>query len=216
LKHIKQELANPDDSLLVLSSDSSSMPRLEFESVADWASDRYGIGIPDWSGATNELRANIAWKDIKIRIYDGYELGFFSGDIRKRSPFRDIGLMGKRKKIPNQQGGILIGLSEGRKLPKGTSPTPSESVAMSKLKDILEQLSGIPADDSFYPFIKDHSWKPRFELSDYRRNADDRAKKKAYHVSYDPTKHGDIESGSETRDYDDDDDPAGNWLNENG
>ena len=223
LDHLNQELVNPDDSLLVRSSDTSSIPRLELESVADWASDKYGIGIPDWSDhdvsnghgndSKNERHTVVAWKDVTIKIYKDYKLGCVIGkQQRKQSHFRDIDLMGKRKNDPNLLGGILIGLSQGKKFPPNSKkPLNKHAAALSKLRATLKKLTGITSDP-FYP-IKDHDgWKPIFKLIDDQNNAEERAKQKAQHVSYDDTQHYDIDNDTETRDFDDENDEAESWL----
>ena len=226
LEHIKQELNNPDDSLLVLSSDSSSMQRLELESLADWASEKYGIGIPDWldhdakidlrtDNAKNEVHPTLVWNDVTIKIYKDYKLGCFIGkESREQSHFRDIGLMGNRKNLPNVLGCILVGLSRGEKFPTGTKSESKDKVALSKLRAALKQLTGI-SSDPFYPFNDHDGWKPIFKLIDDRKNADERAKKRATHVSYEDTKSYDDERSPQTSDFDREDDEANAWMKEN-
>jgi hypothetical protein len=179
--------------------------------VASWASDKYGIGIPEWSHAGHDTKESaqaeasqaVRWGDITIKIYAEYKIGcFFGAESRKQSHFRKIGLMGLRKNDPNKQGEILIKLSEGKKYPTAKMPAGKDKAALSKLRNALRELTGI-SSDPFYRFNEGDGWKPRFKLIDDRRNADDRAKKEAVHVQHD-----------ETRDFIDEDDPAGKWLEE--
>jgi len=213
LEHIKQELANPDDSLLILSSDNSSIPRLEMESVADWASNKYGIGIPDWSDhdatkihhaddAKNELYPNVDWKDVTIKIYRDYTIGYSIGkEKQKPSHFRFIGLMGERKNEPNNLGVILLDLSLGKKFPKQAKPAKNDAVALSKLRAALKKLTGI-SSDPFYPINDGEGWKPRFQLINDEKNADERAEQRAQCEGYDDNKYYISENDDEYDDVD--------------
>ena len=58
LDHIKQELANPKTSTLIISPENTSSTRLELKSVANWSAEKYGISIPDWFCAEDD--ANVA------------------------------------------------------------------------------------------------------------------------------------------------------------
>lgn len=200
----------PDDpqGLLVRLSDGSSMDQpFTLISVYEWASDKFGIVIPEWSHP-NYLEKSVQkvpWEDVTIKIYANHKIGCFIGTgERKRSSFQEIGLMGSRKNEPNQLGGILIGLSQKKKFPSGSRPEAKDATAISKLRNALEQLTDLTSDP-FCPFNKAEGWKPRFKLIDDRRNADERAKERATHVSLD-----------ETRDYEDENDPAQGWLDKNG
>lgn len=122
------------------------------------------------------------------------------GEFR-RSSFQKIGLIDKRTCAPNKQGGILVGLSKGKKLPVANISS-KDAVSMSRLRGALKTLTGITTDP-FLPYIDVDGWKPRFRLIDDRRNAAERAKAKAHHVAFD-----------ETRDFDDEDDEAGQYLRE--
>jgi hypothetical protein len=104
--------------------------------------------------------------------------------------------MGERKNEPNNLGGILIGISRGKKYPTGTKPTKADSTAISKLRAALKQLTGI-SSDPFYTFNVDDGWKLRFKLIDDRQNADQRAKNRAKHVKYDENRDQKKENSSE-------------------
>lgn len=48
LEDLREEAHNTQESAIVLSQDSTSKPRYTLESVSDWATFKYGIGIPEW------------------------------------------------------------------------------------------------------------------------------------------------------------------------
>jgi hypothetical protein len=52
LKDFQDTARNSDDPAIVPSQDSSSKPRYTLDSVSDWATFKYGIGIPEWSSAS--------------------------------------------------------------------------------------------------------------------------------------------------------------------
>lgn len=192
-------IGNPENDLVEISSESPIQMRLILENISHWASDKYGIGIPEWTYADVSR-----WEDITIKIYAGYRIDcFFGTESRKQSHFRDIGLMGHRKNDPNQLGAILICISQGVKYPTAAKPASGDKTALSKIRGALKELTGI-SSDPFYAFKKGVGWKPRFKLIDDRRNADDRAKAEAKHVTFD-----------ETRDFENEGDEAQDWLDEN-
>jgi hypothetical protein len=122
--------------------------------------------------------------------------------------------MGKNKNIPNQSGIILIGLSRNQKFPPDIILEGKHKKAISELRNCLEKLTGI-SKDPFQKFNPKDGWRPVFKLIDDRRNADERAKKNAVHVSYkDDSSYFDAE-GDNTQDFDDEDDDAGQWLDDN-
>jgi hypothetical protein len=210
---INSELQKTDSSLDVVEEDSSHI-RLSLESVADWAMDKFGINIPDWrfdSSGPSDGSEDAKWEDVTVKIYVNNRIGFslVSGEFKKTT-FLEIGLIDKRKNVLNRQAGLLIGLSGGRKFPKGTSPEPSERTSLSKLRSALKKLTGLTCDP-FCPIDETVGWKPRFTLIDDRKNADKRAKKAAKHVSYeDALKHNEPQSD----DFESEDDDADNFLND--
>lgn len=204
---IRRELADPEGSLVSLSNDPSMGQRLTLESLFDWASDRFGVGIPEWLHAHYQEMSTQkpSWEKVTIKIYADYIIGcFFEDGRRKRSSFREIGLMGERKIRPNQLGVMLIGLSQKKKFPSGNRAQGKDATAISKLRNILMLLTGLTTDP-FYPLNEADGWKPRFKLIDDQKNADERAKERAVHVSTD-----------EARDYEDENDQTGVWLRDNG
>ena len=220
LDHIKQELANPKTSTLIISTETTSSARLELKSVANWSAEKYGISIPDWFGVEEDSDGPFNWKDITIKIYKDCKIGcFFGKEKRTLSHFSDIGLMGKAKRMPNKQGLILIGLSSGEKFPINPKSEGKDKTSLSKIRDALESLTGISAEP-FYPINDRDGWKPIFKLIDARNSSDERAKKAAVHVSYQDVENYQAETRyddyAETKSFDDEDDEAGAWLDKNG
>ena len=178
---------------------SGGTPMVEFRAVQDWARDRFDIAI---STTSPESPIKARWDDVTIKIYAEYRIGWRTGEGQfQRSSFQEIGLMGKRKHVPNHQGEILFRLSRDRKFPSGKRAN-KDSAAISRLGGALKALTGIDADP-FYRFNEADGWKPRFKLIDDTRNADQRAKDRAIHVPFD-----------ETRDFEEEDDEGANFLRE--
>lgn len=170
------------------------------DTLSTWAGDTFGIGffLPE-----DEEPAQAAWKDVTIKIYAGGRLGWRVGNESfNRASFQAIGLLDKRTLKPNHQGRILIDLALKRKFPK-QRPHGNDKTAISRLRTALKQLSGIRSDP-FFEYNSADGWRPKFKLIDDRRNADERAKARAQHVTFD-----------ETRDYQAECDEAGRWLDEN-
>ncbi|SEQ45765.1 hypothetical protein [Nitrosomonas ureae] len=103
MHQLRYEVQNPKNSLIVLSGDSTSQPRLTFESVFDWAGDKFGIGFSKvffTSQVTNEsiepnIKSEAQWEDVTIKIYKDYNLGYKLGNEKyKKSSFREIGSYG--------------------------------------------------------------------------------------------------------------------------
>lgn len=102
----------------------------------------------------------------------------------------------------------MIGLSKGKRFPENVSAAESEITAISKLRNALNNLTGL-SGDPFIKFSKDVGWKTRFKLIDDRRNADIRAKNESPHEEFNEDKHSPT-----TRDYDTEDDNAGRFIGE--
>jgi hypothetical protein len=213
---------NVKDTLIECEDDAiDENPLMTLTSLSAWAYDQFGIAISNkilYGVISNENVAELGklisasntktpcWEDVTIKIYADNKIGFSlgNGDF-KRSSFLDIGLMGMRKLKPNVTGSILIGLSRKRKYPPNGVAQAGHKTAISKLRRSLEQLTGL-LDDAFLPFNKADGYKPRFTLIDDRRNADDRAKREAVHISDDVLYKDNYENDDdapETKDYDD-------------
>jgi hypothetical protein len=190
-------------------------PSVYLENLMAWAEDQFGISFQQppivmTSTAEAQRVPKQNWKDITINLYADNYLGYtdFNKKLKKVS-FSDMTLMGKRKNEPNNVGGLLIGLSQGIKFPKGISPLDSEKTLISKLRSVLKKLTGIE-DDPFYALNQDQGWRPKFNLIDDRNNASKRAKERAVHVAFDENQHSAAQSD---RPFDDnEDDAAGYWL----
>lgn len=202
------ELESPDDFMIDI--DNQSPPRIGYVCALDWACDNLGINIPNL--LINSRIEETAWEDVTIKIYKDYRIGC---QIRKgkfvTSSFNKKGLMGKNKKTPNELGGILIGLSEGRKYPKTKKAEAKDKTAISKLRNALMKLT-VHEDDPFYPITEADGWKPRFKLIDDRRNADERAKREAIYEELDENK--DYSKG-QSDDFIREKDPGQDYIDKN-
>lgn len=224
-EHVKLELEHPKTSLLKKSSDSVSDIRLELKSVGNWAENNFGISLPDWSGnVLVEAHPNeqFEWKDVTIKIYKDYKIGFFIGDrLDKKLTFEETGLMRKDKNKPNKSGGILIGLSQGMKFPEASRPENKDKTAISKLRNALKKLTNI-SKEPFYAINENEGWRPKFKLVDDRDNADLRAKKRAVKVNYDDNRqyteaNSEHEAGEDdVRPFEDEGDETSEWIKNNG
>lgn len=217
LEHLRREISNPADSMVILSDDSAIEPRMTLRSVSSWASNIYGIGISEWpnlsyaSSDGNDSAQDVRWEDVTIKIQANYRIAYSlkKGDFKRGKTFLDIGLMGRRRIEPNNLGATLIGLSQGKKFPKGKSAVPGDKTAISKLRNALKNLTGL-SGDPFYAFNEGDGWMPRFKVIDDRRNADERAKRGVKPVSFNEAR----DSGN-VNDFEDEDDPAGRYINKN-
>jgi hypothetical protein len=207
------------------------MPRYTLESVTDWVAFKHGIGIPEWSSGfvspstttvykydmgipdvssdsvmpstSRDMPNDVTWEDIEIRIRKDNKIAYSHEKGKwKEKTFADIGLLDMRKQQPNHHAGILLGLSKGKKFPPSSVAEGKHKTAICRLGKLLRKLTGIE-DDPFTKFNKTHGWKPRFKLTDDRKNADERAKKAVIHTVYDDEKS-----------YDDEDDEGGKFIRE--
>ena len=183
---------------------------LTLDSLITWSIEEFGISFQ-----CPPTPIDTKWIDVKIKIYADYRIGLFIKNKHEKTVhFRDIGLMGTRKIDPNMSGIILIGLSDNQKYPPASNPEGKHKKAISDLRNCLNKLTGI-SKDPFKKFNPKDGWRPVFKLIDDRRNADERAKKNAVHVSYkDDSSYFDAE-GDDTQDFEDEDDDAGQWLDDN-
>ena len=208
---LTHEASLPNSQYLIRTNEVSPTLRFSTDSLNHWGQDSFGITLwaPSMPDNRSEELAGVTWRDITIKIYADYRIGYRIKDGKHRiSSFHDIRLMGSKKKEPNALGLTLVGLSEGRKFPArmaASKPTQADRTAISKIRDALREL--VPLDDDpFAPYNPADGWKPNFKLIDDRRNADERAKKNAVHVSLD----------LETRDFEIENDAAEQWLKEHG
>ena len=174
------EVKNREGSMIVLADDTSSQQRLTLESVSDWASEKYGIGIPEWGyqlGVANEMYPKVSWEDMTIKIWKNHHIGLLiKGVDKKRIHFRKINLMGIGKNEPNELGKLLLALSD-----LGSFPTNRRSkkfsTSLSKLRTVLRKLTGLRTDP-FHDFHPVEGWKSRFRIVNDENNAEDRMMKR--------------------------------------
>lgn len=209
-KALTEDAIYTDDTLIECDDASTDKnPLVTLDSLSAWAYDRFGIAIPRKDVATLNVpiatsNAKIpSWEQVRIKIhadcmdveiytdgkadniYTNYRIAFsLDNGVWRSSTFLAIDLVDKRKLLPNMTGGILVKLSQRKKYPEGAQLSPANKTAITKLRRSLEKLTGL-TDDAFLPFNNADGYKPRFELEDDRKNADDRAKRKAVHICID-------------------------------
>lgn len=207
IEALNYEIVNAQDPIVVIESDSAGDIRLTIESIAEWAFEKMGISIK--LPINNlEIQNQTKWEDITIKIYADYRLGYrVDKGSYKQMSFRDVGLMGTKKLVPNEVGGILIGLSQKKKFPLNNKPSSADKTAFSKLRKALRDLTGL-STDPFYEYKVDQGWKPKFQLFDARNASAERAKKDAVHVEYDE------KNLYQTKDFEDEEDEAASFLRE--
>lgn len=207
------EVHNEDSYVIKIPGNASTGQLFDMESVSNWAFYEYGIGLPtdvDMGVSHDRSAIPMRWEDVTIKIYDGYRIGVKKPDGKyKIQTFPKIGLMGAKHNTPNLLGGILIGLSKAERFPRGRDADNASKAAISKLRISLRRLTGIQSDP-FAPFNEGDGWKPRFDLIDDRRNADERAKRTAIFVPYEEARLSD----GETRDFEYENDPTQQWINQ--
>lgn len=196
LEGLRFECDSEDSDIVRIAKDSSNAPHYDMSSISNWAYYKFGIGTPtgiDFGRSKGQPAVIQNWEAVAIKIYADYKLGVkISGGKYRRFSFQDVGLMGKRKNTPNELGVILIGLSRQLKFPKGSAALPADKTAISKLRHCLTRMTQI-LTDPFMPFNPGDGWRPRFDLIDDRRNADERAKDDAIHAPLDETRDFDYE-----------------------
>jgi hypothetical protein len=187
LESLQYEIGHPENSLIVLAEESSSKRRLTFESLSDWAADKYGIGIS--ARPVDKKLENIRWEDITIKIKENHKIGYA---IKKGKKFtykylKEVGLMGKDKHGPNERYEILMRLSLGKTFPPGNKAENKYRKAIYDLGLVLKKL--IPLQDGpFHRFNPDEGWKPRFKLTSYLAEDPEYLEKHNFNKTYDDTR----------------------------
>lgn len=92
--------------------------------------------------------------------------------VTRRVPLAALDLVDCRNGSLNKQAAILLAMTQGKS--PGSSPKISTSVK--RLREVFRKHLGIQ-DDPFEHYRPGVGWKPRFEVSDKRGAADERAKK---------------------------------------
>lgn len=182
------------ESPIKITFDESGAPLFEFSSLQDWASEQHGIdiSIDRVQSAKPDVPA-VRWEDVTIKIKTDNRVAWSdrNGKALKKD-FFEIGLFDRKKRQPNRQGGILIGMSKGRKFPASllAQAEAKDKTAIAKLRNSLKKLTAIN-EDPFLPFNPSDGWRPKFKLVDARRAADERAEREAKHVSFDDARDND-------------------------
>ena len=97
--------------------------------------------------------------------------------------FHDLNLFDMKKREPNYQAGILIGLSEGKKFPASRRASGGDKTLISKLRISLKRLTGIKANP-FHPFNTTDGYRPRFKVTNDLTLAAKRAESEATHTGF--------------------------------
>lgn len=127
---------------------------------------------------------------------------------KRRIALAALELVDKRKGTPNGEGGVLLGLADGRKITK-TGPNTQK---MKRVRHVFLNHFGI-IKDPFEPYMATAGWVPLFKIEDRRGAADERAKKEA-EARMDSLEQL-IEQGYQPRGRSNEDDAADEWLKEN-
>lgn len=188
LSGLELELESAESDIVRIASDDDTVPRLNMESVSDWAFYEFGIGTPtglDFGRKKEQTAVALNWDDVTIKLSADNKLGFKvrHGKYRNYS-FKDIGLMGKRRDKPNYLALILMRLSLGIKVPNGKFAQGPEKKSMSILRGCLLRLTGLTGDP-FWGFNEADGWKPRFKLIEDQGLSDPLTGKEGMHESYD-------------------------------
>jgi hypothetical protein len=196
LQAIQNEQCSDEESILVRSKEMTSRTRYTTDSITRWAVLKHGIVIREWFDQFPALTKwmlpdDVKWEDLEIRIRKDRTVSYFYKDNKEfdwdNKTLSEIDLFDMKKREPNSQAGILIGLSMGEKYPPTQKPEARHRTAMSKLRTTLRRLTGIKTDP-FYPHNVADGFKPRFKLTNDEQIANERAKSRARHVGYDDEK----------------------------
>jgi hypothetical protein len=171
IKSLQYEVDHQENSIIVLAGEASGKQLLTFESVSDWAADKYGIDISSWRKDTADKK--YSWEDVTIKIKENHKIGY----AIKKGKFtykhlKDVGLMGKDKHEPNEKYNILMRLSLGKAFPPGNQVENKYSKAIYDIGLVLKKL--IPLQDGpFHRFNPNEGCKPRFKLTSYLADDDE-------------------------------------------
>lgn len=120
-----------------------------------------------------------SWEDVEIVLYPDKISCTVGSTQAKIFSLMDVGLMGKKKKIPNNLYKILCQLSLGKMFPERPDRAQSrDKTAISKIRKILQGIAELPGDP-FRQYGEGIGWSPRFRIINAIRRADDNAKRSA-------------------------------------
>ncbi len=125
----------------------------------------------------------------------------------RRIPLASLDLVNKTAGGPNGECGILLGLTQGRKIKKSSAMASR----MKRLRLVFRHFGIVK--DPFEPYRGVSGWVPLFTITDKRGAADERAKKEAEErmLSLEQLEKKGIQFGDHS-DAGDDDDVANEWM----
>ena len=190
-----------------------------------WAK-AHGKEVPEWAPPNIQSPEAPQQREAIATTWDGVELKLRAANkmvikyADGQSVTKDLegtGILNTSTKILNTAGAALLGLASNASIPMsdGGSEGGISSKVMSGLRSSLKELAGIDSDP-FFDYNPADGWKPRFQFRDRRNAAEERAKEKAGHDSYEDGVHGSSSFDEYPFDPDDHDDPAARFLAENG
>jgi hypothetical protein len=193
-------------------------------SAYHWAK-AHGKEVPEWAPPTIQSSEAPQQREAIATTWNGAELILRAANkmvikyANGRSVTEDLegtGILNASTKILNTAGVALLGLASSASIPKsdGGSGGGISSKVMSGLRSSLKDLAGIDSDP-FFDYNPADGWKPRFQFRDRRNAADERAKEKAGHDSYEDGLHGSSSFDEYPFEPEDLDDKAAHFLAEN-
>lgn len=173
------EWQNPDGSILDFSEQSSLQPRVSIDSLNAWAHDEFGMLFPSRYLKVRSMSKKKSWEDVEIVLYPDKISCTVGSTQAKIFSLMDVGLMGKKKKTPNNLYNILRQLSFGKMFPGCPDKVQGrDKTAISKIRKILQGIAELPGDP-FRQYGEGVGWSPRFRIINALRRADDNAKRSA-------------------------------------
>jgi hypothetical protein len=161
---------------------------------------------------------NLAWPDVHISLVAGDLIEVSARGQTKRATYSEFGLIDRRigQGQLNSSGRIFLAMTT-----RSTSISEVDKKNLSRLRKAFKETLGI-AENPFYMPTHVQRHTPRFTLEDARDKADQRAKERTGHDSYDDSVNYGVGSNlsgdlaNRTEDYSiedvDDDDPAAPYL----
>ena len=147
------------------------------------------------------------WADITLRLLKDNFVEVGGPDKKVKVNLDSLRLMNKTEQKTNTSFDLLL------RIGKRPGVTTANKQRVSKLRKKLRTSLGTNED----PFsLHGKRYTSVFKLIDDRKAADERAKADAVHVPYDDTQHYNTSGGDPDRSYDNENDPAGEWLNKYG
>ena len=147
------------------------------------------------------------WADITLRLLKDNFVEVGGPDKKVKVNLDSLRLMNKTEQKTNTSFDLLL------RIGKRPGVTTANKQRVSKLRKKLRTSLGTNED----PFsLHGTRYTSVFKFIDDRKAVDERAKADAVHVPYDDTQHYNTSGGDPDRSYDNENDPAGEWLNKYG